>query len=242
MLEGPGKLARSNKTPWTFCLDDGSGETIDVVCWRDDEAAHLATYPGELIKLAFADMHRRPGRTTTGKEVHLDDVELGSIVKVKGWVDEFRGRRQILLERVQVLADTAEEVRAWAELAEFQRDVLAKPWVLTVEEVRRLRDKDDRRRRRVPGCEKRKRDAADVGEGRTDARHASDAGHRTRVVPDKASRDDAKPPGTEERSREGTHRTRIVPRPAVNASKDSVIEDRSRPQANTKAARVRDSR
>ena len=157
LLEGPNKVSKTVKTPWTFTLDDGSGENINVVCWKDDEAAELAVYPGEIIKLRFADLHRKPAKTTTGVQISLDGVEVCKVVKVKGWVGEYRGRKQILLERVQVLSDTMEEVQAWNELAEFQTMVLSRAWDLSQKEVLALKEKDERKRRRLAKADRRQR-------------------------------------------------------------------------------------
>lgn len=111
---------------------------------------------------------------------------------MKGWVDEFRGGRQILLERVTVIRDTREEVEAWRELAEWQRDVLGWPWRLGEGEVRGLRMKAERRSRRkaagISKGEKRKRDGDTVAAGGVDG--------RIREVAEKADDDAIRPVAT----------------------------------------------
>ena len=83
---------------------------------------------------SVAEMDMR-GETATGQEVDLQNVEIGSVVKIKGGIREFRGQRQISLERLSIVRSTAEETAAWAENSTFRREVLDRPWVLGVEEL-----------------------------------------------------------------------------------------------------------
>lgn len=86
----------------------------------------------------------------------LEGVALGSIVKAKGSINQFRGVKQVLLRRITVLKDTNEEVAAWAETTRFKRNVLLKPWVVSdevvMEEQRKLtqtaEDEERQRERR----------------------------------------------------------------------------------------------
>lgn len=67
--------------------------------------------------------------------VNLAGVKLYSVVKAKGNINEFWGRKQVLLKRITVLKDTNEEMAALAETTEFKRNVLSKPWVVSEETI-----------------------------------------------------------------------------------------------------------
>ena len=85
-------------------------------------------------------------------------ADIGTVVKVKGTIDIFRNTRQLKIERIWIVNDTNDEVKAWAETAAWKQDVLAKPWVLAkqerteIDEMKReeeLREKNRTRKRRV---------------------------------------------------------------------------------------------
>lgn len=90
----------------------------------------------------------------------LTGLDIGSVVKVKGGITEFRGARQIQLKKIWALSSTRkcdlrkdgkvadergtnEETRCWNEVVEFRRDVLSKPWILSEEEVKKC-EEDER--------------------------------------------------------------------------------------------------
>ena len=72
---------------------------------------------------------------------------MGTILKVKGTIAFFR-TRQIELKRVFLVKDTNEEVMYWASLAQFRRDVLAQPWVLTHAQMKAVDDDLEAQERR----------------------------------------------------------------------------------------------
>lgn len=106
-------------------VDDGSGHQIDLIAWKTPPPRGGGG--GESQKITRAD---------------LTGVKLYSIVKAKGCVNEFWGRKQVLLKRITVLKDTNDEMAALAETTEFKRNVLSKPWVVSddvvAEEKRKL--------------------------------------------------------------------------------------------------------
>lgn len=112
-------------------LDDGSGSCLEVkTSFRQVKEDDRAKYPSNTIVDNF-DVHVRLGLPT----LHIDKqaVEIGDVIKVKGTIDTFRNTRQLKLERISTVKDTSAEVRAWTETANWKRDVLSKPWVLTKE-------------------------------------------------------------------------------------------------------------
>lgn len=86
-------------------------------------------------------------------------------MKAKGGISEFRGTKQLVLERITVVETTDAEVRAWEERVRFRMEVLVEPWVVEEGVRRRLEVKagegNGKGRRRGQGREK-----GEKGEGR----------------------------------------------------------------------------
>lgn len=72
------------------------------------------------------------------------DVDVGTVVDVKGGLALFRGNKQIKIEKMTVLRSTDEEVVLWEKARQFRGDVLDKPWKLTDREIRRCRKEAER--------------------------------------------------------------------------------------------------
>ncbi|KAI5251927.1 hypothetical protein E4T42_03838 [Aureobasidium subglaciale] len=109
-------------------LDDSSGACIDVRIERKDptkvEAGTSNTVVENLnITTAFG----------YDSEIRVDGqvVDVATVMKVKCTIGRFRGSKQLELKRCNVIKDTTEEIAAWESMAEFKRDVLGKPWVLS---------------------------------------------------------------------------------------------------------------
>ena len=83
-------------------------------------------------------------------DVQVDgaSLDVGTVVKVKGTIAEFRGVKQIDVKSVRVLRSTAEEVGEWADLARWKADVLARPWYLGKRKLRELQEADEADARR----------------------------------------------------------------------------------------------
>lgn len=127
-------------------LDDGSGRAIEVKIPRrhgrdltDGEAFPSNTHIDNL------NVHARLGLAS----LFIDNkpIHVGTILKVKGTITMFRDR-QIELKRVFLVKDTNEEVMYWASLAQYRRDVLAKPWVLTPAQIKAADDEIEAQERR----------------------------------------------------------------------------------------------
>lgn len=83
-----------------------------------------------------------PSRSTT--TIVPKDVDVGSVVDVKGGLALFRGNKQIKIEKMTVLRSTDEEVVLWEKARQFRGDVLDKPWKLTDRQIRRCRKEAER--------------------------------------------------------------------------------------------------
>lgn len=127
-------------------LDDGSGRAIEVKIprrqGRDLEDGEV--FPSNTL-IDNLNVHASLGLAS----LFIDNkpVHVGTILKVKGTITFFRNR-QIELKRVFLVKDTNEEVMYWASLAQFRRDVLAQPWVLTHAQMKAVDDDIEAQERR----------------------------------------------------------------------------------------------
>ena len=171
-------------------LDDFSGITLELTCFRkaplrpppdttsssvkgsdeleiSDEAQLDGSIPSLHNDKLLATAETK-GVTANGHEVDLSHLDIGSIVKVKGGIGEFRGKKQILLERILVVKSTSDEAAAWAENLEFKQNVLAKPWIVAEKEMKIARRQAERPGREGKSKrkmkEKKERRSATMGE------------------------------------------------------------------------------
>ncbi|KAL8781271.1 MAG: hypothetical protein Q9203_000940 [Teloschistes exilis] len=122
-------------------LDDSSGSTIEIFCRKDPikkPIVDTAVDPNGILQLNgqvnLPVDHEHTCITNEGYTVNLKGIDVGSIVKVKGGISEFRGEKQITLE--PVIGTTNEEAFAWTENAAFYNNTLSEPWVVS-ESLRR---------------------------------------------------------------------------------------------------------
>ncbi|KAF9876345.1 glycosyl hydrolase family 81 [Colletotrichum karsti] len=123
-----------------YTLDDSSGACIEC------------TVPMKVPATATTPKGIRPQPQPPADCV---DVDVGSVLDVKGMVATFREERQIKIEKVKILRCTEHEVALWERRTQFKKDVLSVPWVLTEKQIRRCKreeerenEGDDERRRR----------------------------------------------------------------------------------------------
>ncbi|POR35214.1 Protein stn1 [Tolypocladium paradoxum] len=67
------------------------------------------------------------------------EIDVGSVVDVKGRLSAFRDEKQIKIEKMGSVQSTAEELALWEKRAKFRREVLDRPWVLCKRDIRRCR-------------------------------------------------------------------------------------------------------
>ncbi|MCJ1472129.1 hypothetical protein MMC13_000776 [Lambiella insularis] len=130
---------------WILHLDDSSGATIEVTCPRERMPLSKSTTVDATVPAANTGSsgYNCKARTLTGVEIDLSNIDVGSVVKVKGGVGVFRGEKQITLERISIIRSTTEEAVAWKELHVFRSNVLSIPWSITAEEERKLKEEAD---------------------------------------------------------------------------------------------------
>ena len=126
-------------TRWIFLLDDSTGASLEITCGRPvlDNKDVVPTTPA-------IGTHRpldppAQGLTATSRNIDLEGVDVGTVVKVKGGIGSFRGVKQLLLERISILRSTNEEAASWAENAAFRKEVLNVPWTISKKHAERAR-------------------------------------------------------------------------------------------------------
>ncbi|KAJ4989725.1 OB-fold nucleic acid binding domain-containing protein [Stagonosporopsis vannaccii] len=155
-------------------LDDGSGMTVEL----------------KIVRAGFAEQSIKKccSNTTIGNvnvishfgvfEITVDGhaLNIGTVLKAKGTISEFRGVKQLELKRVQMILSTDEEAQAWAETAAFKTAVLSNPWRVTSAQHSEIKSKIKADRRQAKRYDKRLRDY----EARRAEHEAAKAAHQTR--------------------------------------------------------------
>ncbi|KAI4753010.1 hypothetical protein E4T52_14841 [Aureobasidium sp. EXF-3400] len=160
-------------------LDDSSGSCIDIKIERKDPAK-VDVDDTSNTTVSNLDINTAIGYDS---EIKIDGqkVDIGSVVKAKCTIGSFRGVKQLELKRCGVIKDTTEEVAAWESMAEFKRDVLAGPWVLSAadqaaldaqlqQEAMREQEEEKRERRSQRAHQKREEQRAERRKAREDER------------------------------------------------------------------------
>src|SRR5450432_999551 len=103
-----------------YTLDDSSGVNIEVTCAAPPKPDPL---PEDTVgdagsttlvpKVKSESTITEPQKHISPDGPDLTDVDVGSVVKVKGGIGVFRGQRQIRLKVITILGDTNAEVKCW---------------------------------------------------------------------------------------------------------------------------------
>lgn len=110
-------------------LDDGSGATIELKIVR-----RIADQQSSERYLSNTTINNVNVISHFGVfEIIVDNVtvDIGTVLKAKGTISEFRGVKQLELRRVQIVSSTDEEAQAWAESAAFKAKTLSNKWRVT---------------------------------------------------------------------------------------------------------------
>jgi hypothetical protein len=135
-------------------IDDGSGAVIELKIVRVPLAGQNVLVASSETKLDNVKVISQSGVF----DVVVDDqrLEIGTVVKAKGTLSEFRGLKQIDLKRIWVVSTTDEEAQAWAEAATFKDDVLSRPWHLTSAEHIQIKGNIKSEKKKLQDYERRK--------------------------------------------------------------------------------------
>ncbi|KAI0164193.1 hypothetical protein GGR57DRAFT_278519 [Xylariaceae sp. FL1272] len=136
-----------------YTIDDSTGHCIEctLVVPKPSKTTDL-----DQLTARNARLYERPGRpadvTKTTRPAETDrstkdstippppsNVDIGSVVDVKGSIQLFRGQKQIKIQKLVRIHSTDQEVLFWDKIRAFRRDVLSEPWLLSDREVRKCR-------------------------------------------------------------------------------------------------------
>lgn len=128
-----------------YTVDDNSGVCIE--CLVDVPRTDAALTAAVAATKPDSKTTSKPNLATPApKRVVPVDVNVGTIIDVKGGLSLFRGQKQIKILKATVLRSTEQEVAFWEKTRKFRQDILMKPWKLTDKEVRRCRKEEERRK------------------------------------------------------------------------------------------------
>ncbi|MCJ1367673.1 hypothetical protein MMC16_006807 [Acarospora aff. strigata] len=151
---------------WIATVDDGSGATVEIACAKavgklageesvngngagDGDGNAIGKGDGETTTITI---------TSTGQAIDLRAIEVGSVIKAKGGIGEFRGVRQMLLERIALIKSTNEEIQAWNDMTRFRTGVLSQPWIVAPEMQQALLEEANGTKRRKGERERRRKE------------------------------------------------------------------------------------
>lgn len=128
-------------------LDDGSGATIEIRIVRLTPDVCNPVDSSSNTTIDNVDVINRCGVF----EVAVNDeyLAIGTVVKVKGTISEFRGVKQLDLKRIWIVRTTNEEAQAWAEAAATRQGVLSKPWYISSTEHKKIKKEIKMERKRL---------------------------------------------------------------------------------------------
>ena len=172
-----------------YTVDDSSGMCVECVCVAPTPVPKVETLgvPKHLDQIAAIHNQASTSSTSTSKEtgkaekekqgektapsvqepiVPWEQMDVGTVVKVKGRVGDYWKQKQVEVVKVEVLRCTDAEVKCWNEVMDFRRDVLGKEWVVSKEEEEKCRKA---RERELRGKGKGKK-SGDKGKDREEAR------------------------------------------------------------------------
>ncbi|KAL8952159.1 MAG: hypothetical protein Q9222_001913 [Ikaeria aurantiellina] len=147
----------------TMTLDDTSGLTIEIFCKKETTGLSMINtmvdhYGTVTLKNARKSSDGERVCTTSEGKVSLQEIDVGSVVKIKGGLSEFRGEKQATLERISLVHTTNEEVEAWAQNTAFYQHTLSRPWTISERERQQAKlkatGKERKRRARTDRKEK----------------------------------------------------------------------------------------
>ncbi|TQS36712.1 hypothetical protein Golomagni_02829 [Golovinomyces magnicellulatus] len=103
------------------------GRKIEKKDRDDEERRHM-----KQSKIARQDRQvQAAGPSVLRPSIPWNDVDIGTVAKIKGRVAIWWDRRRIEIVKVEILKCTDLEVKCWNEIREFRKEILEIPWSLT---------------------------------------------------------------------------------------------------------------
>ncbi|KAF6819328.1 OB-fold nucleic acid binding domain-containing protein [Colletotrichum sojae] len=166
-----------------YTVDDSSGACIECI-------VPLKAPPRETAPTA--DPWQAPVLPQPVPPADCMDVDVGSVVDIKGGLTTFRDEMQVKIEKVKLLKSTEQEVALWERRARFRSEVLLQPWVLSEKQIRRCRKEEMREK---GGDDDKERKRKKEKEGRREERkrevEVAERRRREKKAADKAAADEA---------------------------------------------------
>jgi hypothetical protein len=138
----------------TLTLDDGSGDTLEVKIKRILPELYNPVDSPSNTEVDNLDVISGLGRFDITVDGQV--VDIGTIIKVKGTISEFRGFKQLELKRIWVVSTTDEEAKFWNALATFKMNVLGRPWHLSKAEIEQIKKQNKLEKRKAHEYERQK--------------------------------------------------------------------------------------
>ncbi|KAF2737101.1 hypothetical protein EJ04DRAFT_431724 [Polyplosphaeria fusca] len=119
-------------------IDDGSGATVEVKIVRlTPDTYNPVEFPSNTV---VDNVHVVSRLGVFEVTVNHQPLDIGTVIKAKCTISEFRSQKQLELKRVWIVRTTNEEAEAWAETAAWKKQVLSTPWRLTSREHKQITD------------------------------------------------------------------------------------------------------
>lgn len=128
-------------------VDDGSGATIEVKITRLGRDVYNPVESPSNTTIDNLDVISRLGVFEVTVDHRMLDV--GTVIKAKCTISEFRGSKQFELKRIWIVNSKNEEAQAWADTAAFKKDVLAEPWHLSSVEYKKIKKETKTEKRKI---------------------------------------------------------------------------------------------
>ena len=160
-------------------LDDGSGTNIELKIVRIPPADSNPVDTSSKTVIDNVSVVSRLG--VFDVMVGSQALDIGSTIRAKCTISEFRGAKQLEMKRVWVINTTNEEAQAWAETAAFKREVLSKPWHLSTTEAMKIKHDKKVEKRKVREYERRKAEYEVKKEEHRQAREAHNVEREKRL-------------------------------------------------------------
>lgn len=133
-------------------VDDGSGVSIEVKIVRLTPDLYNPVESPSNTAIDNVDVISQLGVF----EITIDHqrLDIGTVIKAKCTISEFRGLKQLELKRIWTVSTTNEEAQAWAETAAFKQEVLSKPWHIGSTEGKKIKKEIKAEKRRAQEYER----------------------------------------------------------------------------------------
>jgi hypothetical protein len=133
-----------------YTIDDSSGMCLECTCPSPTPVAVPPAIANAAPHASVIHQSKEMAPTTTKPAapstpstadplIPWDDLDIGTVVKIKGKPSNFRHMKQIEIVKAEVMRSTEQEVKCWNEALQFRNDILSVPWVVSAADEEKLR-------------------------------------------------------------------------------------------------------